>query len=151
VAEVCAHVVVRQIRRPQDVVRFEYLPEVRDVAVEHCGNSYERVTRVVIGEEPLIPGLDVVVELLDDARSQLRNQRLGIESGKHHAHRPEQEVGIDEVGADRCVAPSARSNCSLAAPSLASLRPHGHMAPSLRHPWLRSVRTVATVAGRHYT
>src|SRR3954469_7059986 len=30
---------------------------------------------------------------------------------------------------------------SLATPSLAPLRPHVHMAPSLRHPWLRCVRT----------
>src|SRR3954451_19779425 len=31
---------------------------------------------------------------------------------------------------------------SLAAPSLAPLHPHAHMALSLRHPWLRCVRTL---------
>src|SRR5438132_11867169 len=47
----------------------------------------------------------------------------------------------------RCAIPgsaaSARSHGSLAAPSLAPLRPHDHMAPSLRHPWLRCVRTIS--------
>ena len=54
------------------------------------GHVDERVARVVVGEEPLVLGLDAVVELLDEPGAQLVDERPGIEAGEHQPERAEQ-------------------------------------------------------------
>ena len=71
--------------------------------VDHVGNVDERMVGVPVGEQALIVGFDAVVELLDEPRAQLFDQRPGFEAREHQPERAEHDVGVDEIGADRFV------------------------------------------------
>ena len=71
--------------------------------LDHVGNVDERMVGVPVGEQALIVGFDAVVELLDEPRAQLFDQRPGFETRKEQSERTEHHVGIDEIGADRLV------------------------------------------------
>ena len=48
--------------------------------VDDVGHVDERVAAVVVGEQPLVVGLEPVVELLDEALAQLGDERPGLEA-----------------------------------------------------------------------
>ena len=77
-------------------------PQVRE-HVDDLRHTDVRVPAVRVGEEPLVGGLRAVVELFADPRPQLGDERTRIETGEHRAQHAEEQVGVDEVGADRLV------------------------------------------------
>ena len=71
------------------------------------------MTAVVVGEQPLVVGLDAVVELLDQAVPELADDRLGVHAREQHRQHPEQQVGVVEVG--RASPRSTPGYCTLTA------------------------------------
>ncbi len=73
--------------------------------VDDARHVDERMVRVPVGEEVLIVGLDAVVELLDEPGAQLLDERSGLEAREEQPQRAEDQVGVQEVGADRLADP----------------------------------------------
>ena len=71
--------------------------------VDHVGHVDERVAAVVVGEHPLVGGLDAVVELLADALPDLLDERRDVEVLVEQAGGGHGRVEAVEVGADRLV------------------------------------------------
>ena len=76
---------------------------LRRELVDDRGHVNERMIGVVLGEHALIRRFEFVVELFDEAGSQLFDERLRVEAREHQRDRAEQEVGVVQVGADRVV------------------------------------------------
>ncbi len=58
---------------------------------------------VPVGEQPLVGGLDVVVELLDEPGPQLFDEGPVLETGEQQPERTEDDVGVHEIGPDGLV------------------------------------------------
>jgi hypothetical protein len=79
----------------QDARRRQFVDDGRHVD--------EGMTAVVRRELPLIRRLVPVVELFGETRPQLLDERDRIEAGEHHRQHAEDDIAVDEVGADRFV------------------------------------------------
>ncbi len=87
----------RDRRRGLDPLRDEH-----PLAVHHdVGHDEVGVVAELVGERLLRLGLEPVVELLSDARLQLLDERLDVDTGEHPAERARHPADLPQVGHQR--------------------------------------------------